>query len=111
MTHDDTEPAALDLPRRRGRLFSFVPDVSMGTLIQIGVLVVGAVSFYGQYAADRARDHAEVAQIKIDADSQRTAVKESLTDLKGDVKEIQSTLGKVNESLAVLKARSDLKGQ
>jgi hypothetical protein len=93
----------------RHRLFRFVPDISMGTVMQMLLLVVMAGGAYGTYQADKAKDHAEVAQIKVDAEQQRTTVKETLSELKGDVKNIQSTLGEVKESLAVLKARDPQK--
>lgn len=90
-----------------GRFFRFTPEVTTGTLIQIAVIIFGGVLAYGTYTADKAKDHAEIAQIKVDADTQRAAVKESLTDLKGDVKDIQRTLVDVNQSLAVLKSRNE----
>lgn len=108
---EESQPMPLrrhsDQGGKRHRLFRFVPDISMGTVLQMILLVLGAAAGYGTYQADKRQDHMEVEQIKQDAVSQRAAVKESLTELKGDVKGIQSTLSEVKESLAVLKARPD----
>lgn len=104
---EDSAPMPLRREADRGkhRLFRFVPDISMGTLFQMGWMALLAAGAYGTYQADKAKDHAEVAQIKVDAETQRLTMKESLAELKGDVKGIQATLGEVKESLAVLKAR------
>lgn len=97
-----------DVPNgRRRQLIRFDPTVSSGTILQMALLVFGAIAGYGTYQADKAKDHAEIAQIKVDAENQRAAVKESLGDLKSDVKDIQRSLVDVNQSLAVLKSRND----
>lgn len=108
---EDSAPMPLRRASDAGkhRLFRFVPDISMGTVLQMSLIVIMAGGAYGTYQADKAKDHAEVAQIKVDAETQRATMKESLTELKGDVKGIQATLSDVKESLAVLKAR-DPKG-
>lgn len=103
----ETEPAPLGISRSKRQLFRFDSTVSMGTLLQMLLISVAAILGYGTYSADKAKDHAEVAQIKVDAENQRTAVKESLGDLKTDVKDIQRTLIDVNQNMAVLKARSE----
>lgn len=89
------------------RIIRFTPEVSMGTLIQMALFATACIGAYGAYTADKTAQHMEVAQIKADAEMQRTSTKESLIDLKVDVKGIQATLGEVKESLAVLKARPD----
>lgn len=97
----------------RRKLFRFGPDISMGTIlsivlgiVQLTSFIIGCVIAYGIYQADKMKDRMEVSQIRVDADAQRTNVEKNMLELKGDVKEIQRTLGDVKESLGVLKGAS-----
>lgn len=107
---DDLENEHVMAPRRlsdKRRVIRFDPTVSSGTILQSLLLVIGAVAGYGQYQADKAKDHAEVAQIKVDADVQRVSVKEKLDDLRTNVNGIQHTLSDVVNTVTILKERSD----
>lgn len=106
---EDSLPAA---PVRRStdtghrKLFRFSPDISMGTVLQIVVIMSGAAVGYGTYEHDKAIEQAEVAQLRVDADNQRVLVRENLTDIKTDVKDIQRTLINFGQVLAVLQAQA-----
>jgi hypothetical protein len=106
---DNSETEAPAAERRSHRLIRLDPTLNAGHILQMVLLGIMGVGGYGAYQADKTADRLEVAQIKRDADQQRSTVKESLTDLKGDVKDIQRTLIDVNQSLAVLKSRQEPK--
>lgn len=110
----DMEDSLPSAPVRRStdtghrKLFRFSPDISMGTVLQIIVVVGGAAVAYGTYEHDKAIEQAQVAQLRVDADNQRVLVRENLTDIKTDVKDIQRTLVNFGQVLAVLQARAGL---
>lgn len=107
MSDHETGPVPLDGRAPKQRLFRFDSTVSMGTLLQMGLITTACILGYGTYAADQARQKMEVEQIKVDASGQRTAMKESLGELRTDVKEVQKSLIDINQSMAVLKARTE----
>lgn len=99
-----TEPMPLE-HRQKRQLFRFDSTVSMGTLLQMGLITTACVLAYGKYTADEAKRTMEVEQIKLDATVQRSAMKESLTELRSDVKDIQKTLNAVDRSMVEMKAQ------
>lgn len=107
---NDSRPASLDGDfRPRRKLVEFDPKVSTGTLLQMLLILVGMITAYGAYTADKTANNLRVTQIEKDADTNRAAVKESLTELRGDVKELSRAVEKVNRSLDVLNAVNDAK--
>ena len=102
----DTQPGDLAASYHQKRtVFRFDPTVSSGTLIQIGVLLVGGVVTYGTYQADRATSRLEVEQIKSAAADEKAATRLSLTELRADVKDSQKTLTQISQTLAVIESR------
>jgi hypothetical protein len=95
----------LDSPVYRRRLFHFNPNIDAGTIVQIGVVVIAMVMAYGTYTSDKAAASARMAAAEKDIGDNKITVKESIGDLKSEVKEVQKSLVEVNQSLAVLKAR------
>jgi hypothetical protein len=102
----DSDRMPLDASPRR-RLVRFDPTVNTGTLLLMAQVAVSCAIGYGAYSADQAKRDMRVEQVRTDLDTSRVFTKESLAELHADVKEIQQTLGKQNETLAVLKERSD----
>ena len=99
-----------DMPTPRRPLFKFDPTVNTGTLLQITIMLAGAVAAYGAYQADKERTAMQVAQIKLDLEVNRSDVKGSLGDLRVDMKEMQRTLSEVRQTLAIINARAPSKG-
>jgi septal ring factor EnvC (AmiA/AmiB activator) len=96
------------------KIVRFDPIVSMGTLIQILVIVVGGVGVYGTYSADQTRRDMRVEQVAKDLDSNRNGTRDTLLelrsdvkDLKSDIKDVQHQVTDTSQTVAVLKARSD----
>ena len=104
MTSPETASMPLDSHGRR-KFLQFNPNIDAGTLLTILVMVIGGVTAYGTYTSDKAAQAARVTAIEKEVLDNKTTVKEAVTDLKGEVKDVQRTLRDVNESLAVLKAR------
>ncbi len=108
MSDYETKPMPLDpFGKKTRQLVRFDPTLSTGSLLQIGLWLGGMVIGYGAYQADKAKDRMEVEQIKVDATAQRAAVRESISELRTDVKDVQRSLIDLNQSMAVLKARSE----
>lgn len=99
----DTDFDLLSEPKRR-RLIRFNPNVDMGTLIQLATILAIAAGGWGTYQSDKATAKLELEQVKKAAADDKSSTKETLTDLKVDVKEIQRTLIQVNQTLAVINA-------
>lgn len=110
MTVSETSPMPLDIQGRR-KFFQYNPNVDSGTLLSILVMVVGGFVAYGTYTSDKAAQAARVTAIEKEVLENRVTVKEAVTDLKDEVKDVQRTLRGVNESLAVLKARPSISEQ
>lgn len=107
-SHDqDTAPAELVDRRERRQLIRFDPTFSTGSIGLIVTWLISALMAYGTYTADKERTTATINQLRRDVDENRIAVGGSLTDIKGDVKEISRTLQDMTTSIAVLKARPD----
>jgi Tfp pilus assembly protein PilO len=90
--------------QNRRQLIRYDPTVSMGLLIQMTVLMLGAVVAYGKYTADQTTRDLEVAQVKKATEEDRAASKAALTELRTDMKEVSRAVGAMSESLAVIKA-------
>jgi len=113
---DDSDRAPLEHTKRSGdmrdgrtgvrKLFRFDPTVSTGTLLQLGAIVIGASMAYGTYREDRAQTHADIEQVKHDADRDREDVKAAFSDFRDDMKTMKADMSDVKQSLAVLKAQS-----
>lgn len=101
----DTGPMPLDDRREHRRLFRFNPNIDSGTLVQIVVILGGMVAAYGTYTSDKAANSARMAAVEKEVIDNKITVRESITDLKSDVKEVQRSLVEVNQSLAILRAR------
>lgn len=108
MSDPETAPGALFTSRRvrdQRKLFRFDSTVSMGTLLQMALIAGGLVLAYGTYQSDKAKSQMEVEQIKVDANAQRTQMKEQMTELRVDVKEVQRSIGSIEKSLIEMKAQ------
>ena len=107
MTQSETSPMPLDSHGRR-KFFQFNPNIDSGTLLNILVMVIGGFIAYGTYTSDKALQTARITAVEKEVIENKGTVKEAVTDLKGEVKDVQRTLRDVNESLAVLKARPSI---
>lgn len=90
-------------PRRQ--LIHFIPDVSMGTIINLVSMLMVACGAWATYQSDKATTKLEIDQVKKSVAEDKVGNKESLAELKGDVKEIQRTLARVDQTLAVIQAQ------
>lgn len=102
--HQHKGPSELSVSRRR-QVIRFVPDVSMGTIIQLISMLAVVAGAWATYQSDKATTRLELDQVKAAAAAEKSTTKESLVELKGDVKEIQRTLVQVNQTLAVIEAK------
>jgi hypothetical protein len=109
MIMSDTDRMPLDgLHRdsdRRHKFFRFDPTVSTGTLLQIGVLVVGASVAYGTYREDRTQIKADIDMVKVTTARDREDVKTAIEAFRVELRGVQQSIQGANESLAVLKAQ------
>lgn len=105
MSEDISEPMPLGGDRRQPRKFlRFDPTISTGTIIEIGVIVVGLFAAWGTYQQDRTTTRMELEQIKASAIIEKAAAKEAIAELKADVKEVQKTMTSVDKSLVGIQA-------
>lgn len=106
MSDIETEPMPLSGDRRQHRkLLRFDPTVSSGTVMQLVVLVGGFASAYATYQSDRATLRLEIEQIKASALIDKQLAKESLFELKADVRKVQETITSVDKTLTGIQAR------
>lgn len=103
------ESAPMPLRRtadHRPRLFRFNPDISMGTILQIGALIATVSIAYAAYREDRTQMKADIELVKVTADRDRADVKAAVTDFRADLKELKSDVREVGQGMAVLKAQT-----
>lgn len=82
----DTEPSQLEAADHRQRLFRFSPDLNMGTLIQIGVLVVGMALGYSKIETSIALNVQRTEAIERRSSEQEKRTENTLSEMKSDVK-------------------------
>lgn len=92
--------------RGRRKLFRFVPDISMGTILQIGALVVTVSAAYATYREDRTQMKADIELVKVTADRDRADVKAAVTDFRQDLKELKTDVKDLGQNLAVVKGQT-----
>lgn len=95
---------------KRRQFIRFDPTFNSGHIVQVVVIVAGMFTAYSALKEGQATQKLEIEQVKATATADRTSTKESLTEIKGDVKEIQRTLVQVNQTLAVIEAKQQPKG-
>lgn len=100
---DETIPGQLEGQRKR-QLIRFIPDLSAGTIIQIISMLGVVTAGWAQYQSDRATTRMELDQVKAEATREKSATKETLADLKVDVKTIQTTVIQMDKTLAIIQA-------
>lgn len=89
----------------RRRLFKFDPTINSGTILTLVSMLAVTGGAWATYQSDKATTRLELDQVKAAATAEKSSTKESLADIKGDVKEIQRTLVQVNQTLAVIEAK------
>ncbi|MEJ7685609.1 MAG: hypothetical protein WKG52_00665 [Variovorax sp.] len=99
------ESGSMPLEGQPRKVVRFDPTFNTGTIVQIVVIVASAFSIYTGLKTDTVQQKAELESVKASALVERIQTKESLADLKADVKEIQKTTNDVKESLAILRGR------
>ncbi len=101
----DTDFDRLGEPARR-KLFRFDPTVSSGTLLQMTLLVIGIFGAYSALKEGQATQQIRLDQVETNATAESQRVKESLTEIKLDVKEVQRSINELGQRLAEIKAVS-----
>lgn len=96
----------LDFPPERRRLMKFDPTFNTGTIVQIGVIVIGGLGLVYTMKQDQALQKAELEYVKASILIERASTKDSLIEIKQEVKTLQTSMNAVNESLAVLRGRA-----
>lgn len=91
-------------PQKRRQFIRFDPTINTGALLEVVAIVVSVTLAYSALKSDQATQKIELDQVKASAAADKTSTKESLTEIKGDVKEIQRSLVEVNKVLAVIQA-------
>lgn len=110
MSDTETEPMPLQGDRRQHRrLWRFDPTVSSGTLLQLVVLIAGFSSAYATYRSDQATMRLEIEQIKATAIGEKQLARESIAELKVDVRKVQETITSVDKTLAGIQAELNAK--
>jgi hypothetical protein len=102
---EETEPMPLSGDRREHRKFMrFDPTVSAGTIMQFVGLLLMFGAAWATYQSDKATQKLETDQIKQQAVNDRIATKESITELKIDLREMQRTLISVDKGMSSLQS-------
>ena len=93
-------------------LFRFDPTVSTGVLLQMCALALIASGAWATYQSDKATTRLEIDQVKLAAGTEKTASRESLAeiksevrDVKSEVREVQRTINQITQTLAVIEER------
>jgi hypothetical protein len=102
----ESDFASFEAPGQRRRLMKFDPTFNTGTIVQIGVIIISAFSVYYTMKQDQALQKQELDFVKASILIERASTKDSLIELKSDVKTLQSSMNAMNESLAVLRGRT-----
>ena len=106
---DDSERMPLEHDRRAGgnrrKLVRYLPDISAGSISNTITLLVMAGTVYGTYTADRSQIRAEMAAQKQEAELNRQAVVQSLTEVKADLRELKTSVQTTREDIASVKAQ------
>lgn len=101
----DSAPMPLEGQQQK-KLIRFDPTFNAGTVAQIIVILCTAATVYTGIKTDQVQQRADLEAVKASALNERLATKESLTDLKADVKELSKGMNEVKESIAILRGRS-----
>lgn len=107
----DTDFDRLAESHARRRLFRFDPTFNSGHIAQIFVIVAGMFTGYTALKEGQATQRVELDQVKANAAAESLRVKESITEVRTDVKEVQRTLNDMNQTLAAIKAQQPIKGK
>ena len=105
MTTEETRPSELDAGRRKHKFLQFEPTVNTGHLLQVVVLALGGLGMYGAWQAERATNRLEVDQIKRDAAADAARTKESIVELKTEMRKVQDGLIELNLNLVRMNAQ------
>ena len=82
----------------------FDPTVSAGALLQIATMLISVGMAYGMLKGDQQTMRTEAITLKERVAEDKAAVKETLTDLRTDMKQMQATLGEMKVSLSTIQA-------
>lgn len=93
--------------RRHKRFFRFDPTVSSGTLIQLVVVMSGAIVAYGTYQADKTQTKADIETVRLSSDNNRIQVQTALTEIKVELREMRDKVDKTAIGVEVLKAQGE----
>jgi septal ring factor EnvC (AmiA/AmiB activator) len=84
----------------------FDPTINTGHILTLVVIASSAFMVYTGVREDQVKQRAELEAVKATAATERTQTKETLNELKADIKELQKTTNDVKESLAILRGRA-----
>lgn len=98
-------PGELQVMNQRRQIIKFDPTFNTGHIVQIGVIVAGMFFAYTGLKEGQAIQAKDQLTLKAQVDSDRLAVKESLTELKGDLRELQRTVNAMNATVAGMKGK------
>lgn len=90
-------------------MWRFDPTISTGSLLQIATLLAACGLAYGTYREDRTRTNMEIDQLKASVLADRLIAKESIIELKQDVRKVQETITSVDKTVSGIKAEIDAK--
>lgn len=93
------------------KLVKYVPDFSIGTIVQIVVVLGSAATIYTGIKTDQVQQKAEIDAVRTATVADRIQTKEALSDLKQDVKDLNKSVNEIKESLAILRGRATDPGQ
>jgi hypothetical protein len=105
--NEETEPMPLGDRRQHRRLVRFDPTFSTGSIAQILALLIGLGSAWGVYQADRASTRIELDQLKSNATSEKTEMREAIRDLRQEMRNVQQTVSSVDKTVTGIKAGID----
>lgn len=104
-----SRPAPLDsgsMPLEGKRLMKFDPQISMGTIIQIVVVVCSAFGIYAGLREDQRQTKSDLDQVKAVAVIERAQTAQAIAEIKLEMKEQGKSLGDIKEGIAILRGRS-----
>lgn len=101
----ETGPAPLTSHRAPRRLFTFTPEVTMGTIISMATMLVSVTLAYGAVDKELSNHQIELDALKARDAEMVTRGNERYQDLRVDIKELKATVSDVKESVAIIRGR------
>lgn len=90
------------------KLMKFDPTFSMGTIVQIMVMIASVSLVYTTIRTEQVQQKSDLEAVKEAAKIERVTNVDTLRDIKNDIRAMQATMSDMKESLGVLRAKAQV---